>query len=65
MRVQIPGKGFINGVVHDFIDKVVQSPGVGAPDIHGRTLANRCKSLKNGDMRCIVGLGQRKPPLKK
>ena len=35
------GKRFVDGVIHDFVHKVVEPPGIGAPDIHCRTLAYR------------------------
>jgi hypothetical protein len=61
----ITGKRFIDRVVHDFIDKMVQPAGVCAANIHGRTLTDRGESFKNGNMGCIVRFSQGKPPLKK
>ena len=51
------GKSFINGVVHNLIDKMVQTTGIGTADIHGRALTHRSKTLENGDVRRIVIVG--------
>ena len=38
-------KGFVNGVIDDFVDKMVQTGAVGGPDVHPRTHTNRFKAL--------------------
>ena len=60
-----PGKCFVNRVVDDLVDEVVQAAGIGAADVHRRTLPDRGESFENRDMGCIVRVSQGKPPLKK
>ena len=52
-----PRHGFVDGVVHHFIDKMVQSPGIRAADIHGRAFPYRLESFKNGDRVSCIGFG--------
>ncbi len=60
----VSGKGFINRVVYDLIDQMVQPAGIGAANIHCRALADRGESFEHGYMGCIVRFSQVKPPLK-
>ena len=41
---------FINGVVHDLIDQVVQTADGGRADIHTRALAHRFQTFQNLDL---------------
>ena len=41
------GQRFINGVVHDLIDKMVQSPYICGTDIHAGAFANRLKPFQH------------------
>ena len=34
--VAVPGHCLVNGVIHDFVDEVVEPVGIRAPDVHGR-----------------------------
>ena len=43
------GHGFVDGVVHHFVDKVVQAARVRGAYIHGRSLADSGKSFQDGD----------------
>ena len=45
----VPRHGFVDGVVHDFVDEVVQAPVVRAADVHGRAFSYRLKAFQNGD----------------
>jgi hypothetical protein len=42
--------GFIDGVVEDLPDQMVQSGRADAPDVHAGTLANRLETFENGDV---------------
>ena len=48
------GHRFVNGVVNDFVDKVMQTALIGRADVHAGTLANRFKSFKNLNAGCAV-----------
>ena len=50
----MPGHRFVNGVVNDFVDKVMQAALIGRADVHAGTLANRFKSFKNLNAGCAV-----------
>ena len=54
------GQGFIDRVVHDFVDQVVQTPGGCGPDIHAGTLADSLESLEHLDIvgRVLTDLGR-------
>jgi len=54
----VPGKGFIDRVVHHFIHEMVEPSRIGTPDIHGRSFPYRLQAFKYGDMRCVIRLGQ-------
>ena len=55
--------GLVNGVVHDFPDQMMQSPGTGGANIHTRTHANGVQSFQNLDVLCGVGFCHEFPPL--
>ena len=41
-QVAMAGEGFVNGVIHDLVDHVMQAgPVIGVADIHARALAHR------------------------
>src|SRR5205823_7126102 len=42
-------QGFIYGVVHDFVDQVMQAQLAGGTDVHGRALAHRFHATENFD----------------
>jgi len=50
------GESFVYGVVHDLVDKMVQSTAIRAADIHGRALAYRSQAFQYRDVGGIVGL---------
>ena len=58
----MPGQGFINGVVDDFVDQVVQSPLTSASDVHAGSLANRLKTFQDLDIAGVVRHTQPLPP---
>jgi hypothetical protein len=43
-------EGFIDRVIHHFIDQVVQAAGTGGTDVHTRTLAYRFEAFQDGDV---------------
>ena len=45
--VAIAGQGFVDGVVHDLIDQVVQATGGGGADVHARALADGFQTFKD------------------
>ncbi len=51
----VPGHGFVNGIVHHFIDKMMQSVRIGTAYIHGRALAYRRQTFQNGNGRSVIG----------
>ena len=54
--VAIARQGFVDRVVHDLIDQVVQAARVRRTDIHARTLPHGFQALKHLDLRRVVGL---------
>ncbi len=55
-QVTEPGESLVYGVVHNFVDQVVQPPGIRAADVHGRTFPHRLQTFQYLDMRSIVGI---------
>ena len=45
-----PGQGLIDGVIHNFINQVVQTRGGGGADVHARPLAHRLQALQDLDL---------------
>jgi hypothetical protein len=52
--VAVPSEGFINGVIDDLVDKVMQSPGTGGTDVHSGTFANGFETFENLNLACTV-----------
>lgn len=50
----VAGKGFVDGVIYDFVDEVMQSTGVGASNVHCRPFADGGKSFENGNVGGII-----------
>ena len=50
--LSISVKGFINGVIHDFPDQMMQAMRVGRADIHARTFADRIQTVQ--DLNIII-----------
>ena len=48
------GQSFIDRIIHDLIDQVMQTSGRRTADIHTRTLSNGLKSFKNLNLTCAV-----------
>ena len=48
------GQRFVNGVVHDLIDQMVQSSGTGGADVHTRALADRFQSFQYLNLAFVV-----------
>jgi hypothetical protein len=53
----VAGESFIDGIVDDFVDKMVQTTLSGRPDIHPRTLADGFETLENLDVLSPVIFG--------
>ena len=53
-RVAIPGHRLVDGVVDNFLDKVVQPARTSGADVHARALAHRLKTLEDLDFICPV-----------
>ncbi len=54
--VAVAGQRLIDGVVHDFIDHVVQAVVVGRADVHARALAHRLQAFQHLDLLFVIGL---------
>ena len=52
--VAAAGQGFVNGVVYDFVDEVVEGFDVGTAHVHARAAANGFQPFKNLDATGIV-----------
>ena len=52
--VAVPRQGFVDGVVNDLIDQVVQSARSGGSDIHTGSLSNGFQPLEDLDIVCTV-----------
>ena len=50
----IAAHGLVDGVVHDFPQKMMQAPGTRGPDIHARPDAHRVQPLEHLQTVCIV-----------
>ena len=46
---------FVDGIIYDLADKVVQALGTGGPDIHRRPFSDRVKTFEDFDCACVVG----------
>ena len=46
--------GFVDGVVHHFVDHVMQRLGIGAANVHTRATAHRLQPFQNLDLFCFV-----------
>jgi hypothetical protein len=55
--IAIAGESFIDRVVDDFIDQVVETAFSGGADIHSGALANGVEALKDGDRAGVVTVG--------
>ena len=51
---RMSGHRFVDRVVDDLVDKVMQTALISGADVHSRTLAYRFKSLKNLNAGCAV-----------
>ena len=48
--VAVPGHRLVDGVVHDLVDQVMETPLVGAPDVHAGPAADRIRALEYLDV---------------
>ena len=53
----VTGHCFINRVIDDFVDKVVQASRTGGTDVHTRSFAHRLETLEDRDVFCAVLFG--------
>jgi hypothetical protein len=44
--IAFAGKKFVDGIVYDFPEQVMQSPGIHATDVHGRASPDRLKPFQ-------------------
>jgi len=44
--VTVPGKGFVYGVVHNFVYQMMEAVDAGGANIHARSFADRFKTFK-------------------
>ena len=60
--VAVAGERFVDGVVHDFVDEMVEASLMGVADVHGRAFADGFQAFQNGDLRGVVfgGIGGRR-----
>jgi hypothetical protein len=54
--IAIASYGFVDAVINDLINQMMQSFGSGRTDIHTRPFADRLQSLQNLNIRSIVRL---------
>ena len=54
--VAIAGHGFVDGVVHDFPDQMMQAQLGGRADVHRRALAHRFEAAENFDRGGVVAV---------
>jgi hypothetical protein len=50
----ITSERFINGVIDDLIDKMVEAPFTSGADIHTGAFTDRLKALKDGDGASVI-----------
>lgn len=53
--VAVPGEGFVDGVVDDLLDQVVQTARAGRTDVHTGALADGLEPLEHLNLVCAVG----------
>ncbi len=51
----VAGQRFVDGVVHNFINQMMQTPLGGGADIHTRPLSDGLQPLQNLDLTFVVG----------
>jgi len=52
-----PRHSFVDGIIHDFIDKVMKPSRADIPDIHRRTFPDSFQSFQNLNLSCTVTFG--------
>ena len=52
----VPGQCFVNGIVHNFIDQMMQTGRGGGADIHTGALAHRLQAFQHLNLLCTVFL---------
>ena len=52
----VPSQGFVDGVIDDLVDQVMQAGRAGRTDIHAGTLAHSLQALQDLDLRTAVGM---------
>ena len=52
--VAVPGQRFVDRIVHDLIDQMVQAARPGGADIHARALADGLEALQHLDLAAVV-----------
>jgi hypothetical protein len=52
----VPGESFVDGIVHDFVDEVMQTHFAGGADVHCGTKADGFKALEDFDVVASVAV---------
>ena len=52
--IRTPGQGLVNGVVHHFVNEVMQASGPGRPDVHAGSEPDRLETFEDRDVLCCV-----------
>ena len=52
----VPSQGFVDGVIDDLVDQVMQAGRAGRTDIHAGALAHSLQALQDLDLRTSVGM---------
>jgi hypothetical protein len=55
--IAVAGEGFVDGVVDDLVDEVMQTLRPGRADVHGGALAHRLEALEDLDLVGAVIVG--------
>jgi hypothetical protein len=50
----ISGQRLVNGVIDDFVDKVVEAPLTSGADVHSGAFADRLEALEDGDGASVI-----------
>ncbi len=53
----VPGEGFVDRVVDDFVEEMMEAGRTGGPDVHRRPLLDGFEPFKNLDFVCAVVVG--------
>ncbi|OPX72285.1 MAG: hypothetical protein A4E38_00659 [Methanoregulaceae archaeon PtaB.Bin108] len=63
--VAVSCKCFVDRIIHNLVDEMMEPACIGTPDVHGRAFPYWLQTLQYRDMRCIVRIGQSRSSVKK